>query len=217
MGGNLQMLRSGVWHLYDRSMIWLSFDALKVTHRVTTVQYRVRYSVTLYAQRLTVEDWDSLCRLVFPIYTYNPESLNMHTALERASQILPKGSSVEECVKETPSRRFTLCVNGKSDFKQPHAEPLVQVVKAEPNMSVAESSADVEVPSELRQTIGSHLWLANMEASSRRLALKPLSKKHPNPHGPTTMTQAQLLHAQTQLEAASRNHHLTRMLKAVLT
>ena len=32
-------------------------------------------------------------------------------AQERTSQLLPKGSSVEECVRETPGGRFTLCVN----------------------------------------------------------------------------------------------------------
>ena len=33
MGGSLQMLRHGVWHLYDKNSVLLSCDALKVTHR----------------------------------------------------------------------------------------------------------------------------------------------------------------------------------------
>ena len=37
VGGSLQMLRDGVWHSYVKDNMWLSFDALKVTHRVTEV------------------------------------------------------------------------------------------------------------------------------------------------------------------------------------
>ena len=29
--GSLQTPRNGVWHSYDRAMVWLSFDTLKVT------------------------------------------------------------------------------------------------------------------------------------------------------------------------------------------
>ena len=36
-GGSLQMLRDGVWHSNDKDSVWLSFDALKVTQRVTEV------------------------------------------------------------------------------------------------------------------------------------------------------------------------------------
>ena len=31
-GGSLQMLREEVWHSYDQDNVWLSFDALRVTH-----------------------------------------------------------------------------------------------------------------------------------------------------------------------------------------
>ena len=31
------MLRDGVWHSYDKENVWLSFDALKVTHKVADV------------------------------------------------------------------------------------------------------------------------------------------------------------------------------------
>ena len=36
-GGSLQMLRQGQWHSHDTECQWLSFDALKVVHRVTPV------------------------------------------------------------------------------------------------------------------------------------------------------------------------------------
>ena len=36
-GGSLQMLREEAWHSYDKDNVWLSFDALKVTLRVTEV------------------------------------------------------------------------------------------------------------------------------------------------------------------------------------
>ena len=48
MGGSLQMLRDGVWHSYDKDNVWLSFDALKVTHRVNEALSGNRYSITLY-------------------------------------------------------------------------------------------------------------------------------------------------------------------------
>ena len=31
------MLRDGVWDSYDKDNVWIAFDALKVTHRVTEV------------------------------------------------------------------------------------------------------------------------------------------------------------------------------------
>ena len=81
MGGNLEMLRKGAWASYARSMVWLSFDTLQVVHRVTTVTFGTRYSVTLYTpsqlEHLTADDWASLGRFGFPIYLYNPESLRM--------------------------------------------------------------------------------------------------------------------------------------------
>ena len=52
-GGSLQMLRDGQWHSYDTECQWMSFDALKVVHRVTPVGKGARYSITLY----TPESW----------------------------------------------------------------------------------------------------------------------------------------------------------------
>ena len=74
-GGQLEMLRNGVWSSYARTMVWLSFDALKVVHRVTPVSSGTRFSITLYTpgklERLTAEDWDYLGRNGFPIYLYD--------------------------------------------------------------------------------------------------------------------------------------------------
>ena len=64
MGGSSQMLREEAWHSYDKDNVWLSFDALKVTHRVTEVICGKWYSITLYTpgklERLTPQDWDTL-------------------------------------------------------------------------------------------------------------------------------------------------------------
>ena len=75
-GGSLQMLRNGEWYSYDNDCQWMSFDALKVVHRVTPVQTGARYSITLYTpgklDRLTAQDWDNLAKKGFPIYLYEP-------------------------------------------------------------------------------------------------------------------------------------------------
>ena len=42
------MLRNGEWQSYARTMLWLSFDALKVVHSITAVTEGIRCSVTLY-------------------------------------------------------------------------------------------------------------------------------------------------------------------------
>ena len=97
MGSNLQMLRARVCHSYDREHVRLWFHALKVTHRVTEVTTRIRYSATLYTpsrlEHLTIEDWDSLGRLGFPIYLCNSESFRKRSliieALPQVSQSQP--------------------------------------------------------------------------------------------------------------------------------
>ena len=69
-GGNLEILRDGAWTSCAKTMVWLSFDALKVVHRVTAVTEGTWYSVTLYTpsrlERLTAYDWDGLGRAEFP-------------------------------------------------------------------------------------------------------------------------------------------------------
>ena len=68
-GGSLQMLRNGKWHSYDAETQWLSLDALKVVHQVTSVTHGERYSITLYMpgklDRLTAQlsTCTSLCQL----------------------------------------------------------------------------------------------------------------------------------------------------------
>ena len=64
------------WHAHDTENQWLSFDALKVVHKVTPVTEGERYSITLYTpgklDRLTAQDWDNLAKAGFPIYLYEP-------------------------------------------------------------------------------------------------------------------------------------------------
>ena len=75
-GGSLQMLRDGQWHSYDTECQWLSFDALKVVHRVTPVTKGARYSITLSTprklDRLTAQDWDNLAKTGFLTYLHEP-------------------------------------------------------------------------------------------------------------------------------------------------
>ena len=76
------------------------------------------------------------------------------------------------------------------------------------------------IPEELRQTIGCHLWLANLEVSaaiSPSMLLTPSFTMHPHPDGPTPTTMNQLLDSQVKLEEAHQNRDLTRMLKGVIT
>ena len=74
--GSLRMMRDGQWHSYDTENQWLSFDALKVVHKVTQVTYGARCSITLYTpgklERLTAQAWDILAKVGFPIYLYEP-------------------------------------------------------------------------------------------------------------------------------------------------
>ena len=69
-GGSLQMLREGVWYSYDKDNQWLSFDAMKVVHKVTEVTSGARCSITLCTpvERLTTQDWDKLDKFGFPFY-----------------------------------------------------------------------------------------------------------------------------------------------------
>ena len=58
----------------------MSFDALKVTHRVTEVIAGHRYSITFTPgklERLTPTDWDTLAKFGFPVYLYDVSSLQM--------------------------------------------------------------------------------------------------------------------------------------------
>ena len=82
-GGSLQLLRDGHWFSYDNDCQWMSFDALKVVHRVTPVEAGARYTITLYTsgklERLTAHDWDNLAKCGFPIYLYLPAKMRRLT------------------------------------------------------------------------------------------------------------------------------------------
>ena len=75
------MLREEVWHSYDKDNVWMLFDALKVTHRITEVTGGNRCSITLLTpgklDRLTPHDWNTLSRFGFPVYLYDATSLQM--------------------------------------------------------------------------------------------------------------------------------------------
>ena len=98
-GGSLQMLRNGQWYSYDNDCQWMSFDALKVLHRVTPVQTGARYSITLYTpgklDRLTAQDWDNLAKCGFPIYLYEPLAAKMRR-LTTPSHVMNLNSEPEK-------------------------------------------------------------------------------------------------------------------------
>ena len=105
-GGSLQMLRQGQWHSYDTECQWLSFDALKVVHRVTPVTRGARYSITLYTpgklDRLTAQDWDNLARTGFPIYLYEPLPAKMRR-LQTPSHVMSLTSEAKKTQDHTGS------------------------------------------------------------------------------------------------------------------
>ena len=64
------MLRDGTWTSSAKTMVWLSFDALKVVQRIITVMEGLRYSVTLSV-------WDGLGRNGFVrAQTLNPSTFS---------------------------------------------------------------------------------------------------------------------------------------------
>ena len=102
MGGSLQMLRNGQWYSYDTENQWLSFDALKVVHKVTPMTKGERYSITLYTpgklDRLTAQDWDNLAKAGFPIYLYEPLPAKMRrlTAPSHVMSLKPESVRIQE-------------------------------------------------------------------------------------------------------------------------
>ena len=108
-GGSLQMLRNGQWYSYDKDCQWMSFDALKVVHRVTPVQTGVRYSITLYTpgklDRLTAQDWDNLAKKGFPIYLYEPLPAKMRR-LTTPSHVMNLNSEPERTQEHEGSRQL---------------------------------------------------------------------------------------------------------------
>ena len=102
MGGSLQMMRNGQWYSYDTENQWLSFDALKVVHKVTPVTKGERYSITLYTpgklDRLTAQDWDSLAKAGFPIYLYEPLPARMRrlTTPSHVMSLTPESNELKK-------------------------------------------------------------------------------------------------------------------------
>ena len=107
-GGSLQMLRNGQRHSYDTDCQWMSFDALKVVHRVTPVGRGAQYSITLYTpgklDRLTAQDWDNLANCGFPIYLYEPLPAKMRR-LTTPSHVMNLTSKPERTQKHDGSRQ----------------------------------------------------------------------------------------------------------------
>ena len=104
-GGSLQMWRDGKWHSYDTENQWVSFDALKVVHKVTPVTLGARYSVTLCTpgklDRLTAQDWDHLAKAGFPIYLYEPLPARMRrlTTPSHVMSLKPAFAQIQETLK----------------------------------------------------------------------------------------------------------------------
>ena len=76
------------------------------------------------------------------------------------------------------------------------------------------------IPEELHQTIGSHLWLRNLEVSAAitpRMVQQPLTPTRLHPDGPATVTRNQLLNAQLPLDQAHQQRDITQTLKGVVT
>ena len=100
-GGSLKMMRDGQWYSHDTENQWLSFDALKVVHKVTPVTQGERYSITLYTlgklDRLTAQDWDILAKAGFPIYLYEPLPARMRrlTTPSHVMSITPESERVQ--------------------------------------------------------------------------------------------------------------------------
>ena len=75
-----------------------------------------------------------------------------------------------------------------------------------------------QIPHELRRTIESHLWLANLEASlGITMSANSGMPRQPHPDGPTVMTRNPLACAQIALEEAHAAHDVSRMLRGVVS
>ena len=122
-GGSLQMLRDGQWHSYDTECQWMSFDALKVVHRVTPVVKGARYSITLYTpgklDRLTAQDWDNLARAGFPIYLYEPLPAKMRR-LTTPSHVMSLNSEPQKTQDHTNSLQV-----GRDQYRHRSYEELI--------------------------------------------------------------------------------------------
>ena len=101
------MLRDGKWLSYDKENQWMSFDALKVMHRVTPVIEGERFSITLYTpgklERLTAQDWDVLGKHGFPrrTVTYEPLPAKMRRLITQPHVIVMALTPANEHIGKT--------------------------------------------------------------------------------------------------------------------
>ena len=130
----------------------------------------------------------------------------------------PSAESLVQVLKVELGTSKVSCIIDQDAMGFLKATPVGHTADSRPNaLTFANTAAQTEeltpqvspeIPDELKQTMGSHLWLANLEASAKtppssRLVLEPEISGHPNPERPTAMTSAQLLDAQTQLVGIS--------------
>ena len=101
-GGSLQMLRNGKWYSYDKENQWLSFDALKVAHRVTVSKVKLPISRTCFAswfRKIAVSPADHCSGLVMSM-RISPVRTSLRTVLKCVVLALRswryKGGLVEE-------------------------------------------------------------------------------------------------------------------------
>ena len=113
-------------------------------------------------------------------------------AMDKAKELGLSPETAKKCIQQTLSGRFTLYVKGKfvkpPELKYPDIRSLVQLVQTEGGRSEVSCAIDYADPSfleetpmghtddscpsdftELRQTIGSHLWLTSLEVSAAAL------------------------------------------------
>ena len=132
------MLRNGQWYSYDTENQWLSFDALKVVHKVTPVTKGERYSITLFTPgklgRLTAQDRDHLAKAGFPIYLYEPLPAKMRrlTTPSHVMSLTPESERVQETLAKWQSRPISVssslvwCIDQSSFVADPNDANLLR-------------------------------------------------------------------------------------------
>ena len=143
----------------------------------------------------------------------------------------PKADSLVQIAATEHGKSEVFCVIDQDDQGQLKATPMIHADDTRPSdISFAnqvgiqtddsESADKPTVPAELRQTIGSHLRLTNLEVSAAltpSMLMQPSLPRHPHPDGPTPMTMNQLLDSQLKLEQAHQQRDISKMLKGVVT
>ena len=103
----------------------------------------------------------------------------------------PSAQSLVQVVKAERGNSEISCINNQDSKDFLKAIPMGHAAESRSSAftfahvavytNESASKASFEVPDEMKRTIDSHLCLANMEASARRLVLKPEIPSHPNP------------------------------------